>query len=85
MAPFKLAGGFPRRSRVLLIILVFVLIIMFLPTSGSGIGRALLFVLFGPSTGSALSRSSASVDILKYIDPLIGTVNGGMQVLVLAS
>ncbi|KAI0483570.1 alpha-1,2-mannosidase-like protein [Xylaria cf. heliscus] len=62
---------FPRRRRVLAVPLFFLLVWAFLPIESFNPPRTLLFgittALAGKSTG----------DILQFVDPLIGTVNGG--------
>ncbi len=75
MAPFRLTRGVPRRSRVLLIVFVLVCLLLLLPSHGDRLGGALLFALFSPS--SASGGRPAGPDILRFVDPLIGTVNGG--------
>ncbi|KAI1758153.1 alpha-1,2-mannosidase-like protein [Xylaria castorea] len=62
---------FPRRRRVLAVPVFFLLIWAFLPIESFNPPRRLLF---GITT--ALAGKSTS-DILQFIDPLIGTVNGG--------
>ena len=62
---------------MLLIALVFFCIVLLLPGLRLHLGRALFFGLFSPHSGKF--RGAPSNDILKYIDPLIGTVNGGLS------
>ncbi|KAI0863925.1 alpha-1,2-mannosidase-like protein [Xylaria cubensis] len=62
---------FPRRRRVLAVPIVFLLIWAFLPIETFNPPRRMLF---GITT--ALAGKSTS-DILQFVDPLIGTVNGG--------
>lgn len=62
---------FPRRRRVLAVPLFLLVVWAFLPIESFNPPRRLLFgvtaALAGKSTG----------DVLQFIDPLIGTVNGG--------
>ncbi|EJT80821.1 hypothetical protein GGTG_00815 [Gaeumannomyces tritici R3-111a-1] len=69
-APIHLAG-LPRRGRLLLVLAVSGIALFFLLPSSGG-GRR----LNGPRPqqhGAAFAKT----DILRYVDPLIGTVNGG--------
>lgn len=76
MPPFHLTG-FPRRSRVLLVMLIFFCVLLFLPKPGIYVGRTLLFFLFSPDIAGPYGHKGSNLDVLKYIDPLIGTTNGG--------
>lgn len=76
MAPFRLST-FPRRSRVLLYALLAFCVFLMLPKPELHIGRAILFFMFGPDVATSFTSRGPSADVLKYVDPLIGTTNGG--------
>ncbi len=76
MAPIRLAG-LPRRSRVLLIVVVLCCTLLLLPAPRERVGQALLFTFFSPHSWHTRNGESAGPDILRFIDPLIGTTNGG--------
>ncbi|KAK3994543.1 family 92 putative glycoside hydrolase [Cladorrhinum sp. PSN332] len=77
VAPLRFRGV-PRRSRVLVYALLTVCIISLLPKVHlGGIGRTLLFFLVSPEFAGSYHGKSQEVDILQYVDPLIGTTNGG--------
>ncbi|KAK3316399.1 glycosyl hydrolase family 92-domain-containing protein [Apodospora peruviana] len=72
--------GIPRRRRVLVLALCCVGLFFWLPRIAISFGRTLLFFLFspewaGPYDGNGSGR--AGQEILQFIDPLIGTANGG--------
>ncbi|KAK5652766.1 hypothetical protein OQA88_9619 [Cercophora sp. LCS_1] len=69
--------GVPRRSRVLVIAVFCACLWLLLPRGDLGIGKTLAFFLFGPGIAGPYGPEAPKVDILKYIDPLIGTANGG--------
>lgn len=69
---------FPRRRRVLAIPLFFLLIWALLPIESFNPPRALLL-----SVTTTLAGKSGD-DILQFIDPLIGTANGGVFVAIAA-
>ncbi|OAA68254.1 glycosyl hydrolase [Niveomyces insectorum RCEF 264] len=89
MATIRVVGR--RRSRLSLLVSFVFCFLILLPTSRHQISNALWFVLFPPA--SRLSSSSSpgqtfrdglfggseapSFDVIRYINPLIGTVNGG--------
>ncbi|KIH94115.1 hypothetical protein SPBR_05615 [Sporothrix brasiliensis 5110] len=73
-----------RRSRLGMLVLFAFCVLMLLPTPRHELGSALYFVLFSPSGhlplstfSSSFQGSSSSFDVIRYINPLIGTVNGG--------
>jgi hypothetical protein len=65
----------PRRSRLLLIAVFCICVLWFLPRVDLGIGKTLSFLLFGPGFAG---HHKPRVDILRFVDPLIGTANGGL-------
>jgi hypothetical protein len=69
--------SFPRRSRVLLYAVIASLVFYSLPKPQFQLGRALVFFLFGSDVATSLTTGSRGADVLKYVDPLIGTTNGG--------
>ncbi|KAK4230129.1 family 92 putative glycoside hydrolase [Podospora fimiseda] len=70
--------GVPRRSRVLVYIVLIIFLISLLPKGHfGGIGKTLLFFLVSPEFAGPYNGNSQKVDILRYVDPLIGTTNGG--------
>lgn len=77
-APIRLPR-LPRRSRVLLVVVVLFWATMFLTMPRVYIGRALYFFAFSPGgVGRAASlRPLSKGNILDFVDPLIGTMNGG--------
>jgi len=78
MAPFHFTRGVPRRSRVLVIVFALVCVLLLLPSPREHVGNALVFLFLSPQSGGRHGRPAAAGDILKFVDPLIGTVNGGM-------
>jgi putative alpha-1,2-mannosidase len=54
-------------------------VFVMLPKPGMQLGRAFLFFMFGSHVANSLESSSSGsgADILRYVDPLIGTTNGG--------
>ena len=72
---FRLTS-FPRRSRVILYALLALTVFLLLPKPELHLGRAIIFLLFGSDAATSLT-SRPSVDVLRYVDPLIGTTNGG--------
>ncbi|KAK8065956.1 secreted glycosidase [Apiospora hydei] len=80
MAPF-LTSGFPRRRRVLVIATFAFFIWALLPVKSFNPPRRLLNSVMaagGLEIGATTLTGSGSVGgILRYVDPLIGTVNGG--------
>ncbi len=76
-APLHLRG-FPRRSRVLITACVCFCLLWLLPSSDWRIGETLLFLLISPEAARSYGGYGGSpTDILRFIDPLIGTANGG--------
>jgi hypothetical protein len=85
VAPLRIKT-LPRRSRALVVAAICLLILWLLPVSRVQLGRTALFVLFSPQVAdsfglgsSSWSSSSAAskFKVLQYVDPLIGTANGG--------
>lgn len=76
MVPLRFRGV-PRRSRVLVIAAFCACLWLLLPRSDLGIGKTLAFFLLGPDVAGSYGPAPPKVDILKFIDPLIGTTNGG--------
>ncbi|KAK4164565.1 family 92 putative glycoside hydrolase [Cladorrhinum sp. PSN259] len=77
VAPLRFRG-IPRRSRVLVYVLLTICIISLLPKVHlGGVGRTFLFFLVSPEFAGSYHDNSHEVDILQYVDPLIGTTNGG--------
>ncbi|KAK0709497.1 hypothetical protein B0T26DRAFT_408095 [Lasiosphaeria miniovina] len=76
MAPthFKIV---PRRSRALLFALFCLFVFLLLPSSDFDLRGVLLFLLFSTDPGRSHGSAGQAVDILQFIDPLIGTANGG--------
>ncbi|KAI1827014.1 alpha-1,2-mannosidase-like protein [Xylaria intraflava] len=70
MATFFLTT-LPRRRRVLGTTLLVLLVVALLPIEKFNAPRRLFFGI----TGSLTAKSA--IDVLQYVDPLIGTVNGG--------
>lgn len=64
---------------MLLFAFVFFCVFVLLPKPGIRIGRTILFFFFSPDIAGPYGHkgSSVNIEILKYIDPLIGTTNGG--------
>ncbi|CAK7216495.1 hypothetical protein SBRCBS47491_002849 [Sporothrix bragantina] len=84
MPHIRLVGR--RRSRFVVIVFFALCILLLLPTPRHELGNALYFALFSPSShlplsslGSSFSSlsSNGGFDVIRYINPLIGTVNGG--------
>lgn len=48
-----------------------------LPKPELHIGRAILFFMFGSDVATSFTSRGPSADVLKYVDPMIGTTNGG--------
>jgi len=63
---------------VLAIAIFCVCFILLLPRSDLGIGKTLAFFLFGPGFSGPHGTETPRIDILQFVDPLIGTANGGM-------
>jgi len=80
MAPFHFTHGIPRRSRVLVLVFALVCVLLLLPSPREHVGDALAFLFFSPQSGR--QGRPAGGDILRFVDPLIGTVNGGERYLV---
>ncbi|KAK4176832.1 family 92 putative glycoside hydrolase [Triangularia setosa] len=80
--PFTMAAaplhfrGMPRRSRFLVYALVFIAFMYLIPRMHLGMGGTLLFFLVSPEAAGPYGGGH-KVDILRYVDPLIGTTNGG--------
>lgn len=80
--PFSMAAaplrfrGMPRRSRFLVYALVFISFLYLIPRMHLGMGGTLLFFLISPEAAGPYGGGH-KVDILQYVDPLIGTTNGG--------
>ncbi|KAM7207315.1 Glycosyl hydrolase family 92 domain containing protein [Naviculisporaceae sp. PSN 640] len=74
-------GYIPRRRRVL--VYAFILVCVFWSSSKlvdlSGLGQTLAFFLFSPEVAGPYGEHGGpgGVDILQFVDPLIGTANGG--------
>ncbi|EPE03537.1 glycoside hydrolase family 92 protein [Ophiostoma piceae UAMH 11346] len=68
-----------RHSRLAILAVAAVSLLLLLPTARHELGSALWFVFFSPSLPSLYSSSASlgNVDVIQYINPLIGTVNGG--------
>lgn len=64
---------------MLLIVFVFFCVFLFLPKPSLRIGKTLAFFFFSPNAAGSYGQTvlKPNFDILKYIDPLIGTTNGG--------
>ncbi|KAK3365454.1 glycosyl hydrolase family 92-domain-containing protein [Podospora didyma] len=79
MVPVHLRSGVPRRSRALLFAIICVVLIFFLPRFDLNLGGTLMFLLFSPDVAGSTYQEyqRPAVDILRFIDPLIGTANGG--------
>ncbi|CAK7240619.1 MAG: hypothetical protein STHCBS139747_002064 [Sporothrix thermara] len=82
MPPVRLVGR--RRSRSLFLVLFALCILLLLPAPRHELGSALYFVLFSPrshlpslSSLSSASSHGGAFDVIRYINPLIGTTNGG--------
>ena len=83
MASRQLRGipGFPRRRRALVFALICVFLIFLLPRLEFGLGSTILFFLISPDAAGPYGASGLRIvdgSILRYIDPLIGTTNGGL-------
>lgn len=52
-------------------------IFLMLPKPDFQFGRAFLFFMFGSDVATAVTTRVPTIDILKYVNPLIGTTNGG--------
>lgn len=55
----------------------FACLIFLLPKADLGIGKALSFFLFGSDVVGPYRPTTSKIDVLQFIDPLIGTANGG--------
>lgn len=77
MVPLRLRGV-PRRSRLVVIAVFCVCFVLLLPQHDLGIGKTLAFFLFGPGLAGSHGSGGPKVDILQFVDPLIGTANGGL-------
>lgn len=73
----------PRRSRLVLIAVFCICFLWLLPSVDLGIGKALSFLLFGPGFSGQHGHHKPKVDILRFVDPLIGTANGGLCAVIL--
>lgn len=69
-------GNGARRTRWILYVLVFVLVVLLIPLPGLTSLRALLLDSIVPSRFSE-PRTSPARDVLRYVDPMVGTANGG--------
>ncbi|KAK0617052.1 alpha-1,2-mannosidase-like protein [Immersiella caudata] len=76
LAPLRFRGV-PRRSRLVVIAVFCLCFMLFLPRHDLGIGKTLGFFLFGPGLAGSHGRGTPKIDILRFVDPLIGTANGG--------
>ncbi|KAK4189368.1 family 92 putative glycoside hydrolase [Podospora australis] len=74
-APIRFRGV-PRRSRFLVYAVFCIILITLLPRFHLHLGGTLLFFLISPEAAGPY-KGGHSADILKYVDPLIGTANGG--------
>ncbi len=84
MGSLRVMGIGRRRGRLGLPLLVALCVVLLLPTPRHELGSVLMFVLFAPASHRAASlaagsstRNGAAYDVIRYINPLIGTVNGG--------
>ena len=68
----------PRRSRLLLIAVFCICVFWLLPRVDLGVGKTLGFLFFGPNLAGHHGHRKPKVDILRFVDPLIGTANGGL-------
>lgn len=66
----------PRRTRWIIYVLIFILVVLLIPLPGLTSLRALLLDSLIPSRFSE-PRTTPARDLLRYIDPLVGTANGG--------
>lgn len=66
----------PRRTRWAIYVLIFILAVLLIPLPGLTSLRALLLDSLIPARLSAPRVTPAS-HVLRYIDPLVGTANGG--------
>ncbi|KAK1759714.1 glycosyl hydrolase family 92-domain-containing protein [Echria macrotheca] len=69
--------GVPRRSRLLAVAFFCACLIFLLPRTDLGVASTLGFFFFGPDFSGGYGSKASGVDILQFIDPLIGTTNGG--------
>lgn len=78
MAPF-LTSGIPRRRRVFVIAVLAFFIWALLPIESFNPPRRLVnsVMMMGGLELGASSPPGGRESMLKYVDPLIGTVNGG--------
>ena len=76
MAPIHFYHGIPRRSRALVIVFFLLCALLLLPAPREHVGNALIFIFLSPQSSGRYGRPSGG-DILRFVDPLIGTVNGG--------
>lgn len=65
----------PRRAHWVVYVLVFVLVVLLIPLPGLTSLRQLLLDSFLPRFSEP--RTTPARDVLRYIDPLVGTANGG--------
>ncbi|KAK0640871.1 alpha-1,2-mannosidase-like protein [Cercophora newfieldiana] len=75
-APLRFRGV-PRRSRLVVIAVFCLCALLSLPRHDLSIGKTLAFFLFGPGLAGSHGHGGPRVDILRFVDPLIGTANGG--------
>jgi hypothetical protein len=74
----RLGRNIPRRSRVLLLAAVVAFALWLFPETRAWIGSVLSsFLISGDHDGLGRGRRSSPRDVLRYVDPLIGTTNGG--------
>lgn len=66
----------PRRSRWALYTIVFILVVLLIPLPGLSSIRELLLGSLLPRFGEP--KSTPGRQVLRYVNPLIGTTNGGM-------
>lgn len=79
LQPGFFRGAIPRRRRALVFAFICVCLIWWLPNLfASSFGKTLVFFLFSPEWAGPYGKGAGGADILQFIDPLIGTANGGL-------
>lgn len=78
--PGLFRGAILRRRRALVFAFICVCLLWSLPSFASKFGRTLVFFLFSPEWAGPYGKGvgPGGVDILQFVDPLIGTANGGL-------
>jgi len=69
--------GIPRRSRLVAVAFFVTCLVFLLPKADLGIGKTISFFLFGSDTVGPYRSTTSNIDVLQFVDPLIGTANGG--------